>query len=357
MAASSKPQIYCSAELRIHDQLKEQLILIADSNLAACITALHRVDEHLRMAAPEDAIICVVPLSRESVLFGYHFDAWVREAGVAIEAAFYRLLELSHGQVNRHREEPVKWVEAQLTDVIYGQHVLIDLWIKRADVKFSGSSDWCAPKWLNACVQRPDGDIQYDRLTAWEREGESRSQEILKALRERFTSSLTQTLMGAVDVTNAELEEWELNETLTTVNRSSEARGNRAYIEFKKLQTDIVVNSNFTDEELLNTYESFSHTLRQVRTMILRKDAAGNPIQIGTDELMRTFAKTKLLKATNREHWEGWRGDFAVGAPPRAIALVHLEGITGLRRGTLKTRMSHARNQFSLAKITTRNKS
>jgi hypothetical protein len=192
MAASPKPQVYSSSERRLFGDLREQLLLIAASHQATCAKALYEVYMRLQMGNHEDIPVCLVP-ARESVLFGYHFEALIREASDAVTAALNQLSGEPSIQMNRHYREP-EWIKQQLTHVIDDQRALVESWIKHLDEQFREGSGWRAPRWLSICVRQPDGNIFYDRLAAWERENESRTKKILGALVHRFISSVTNSL-------------------------------------------------------------------------------------------------------------------------------------------------------------------
>jgi len=103
---------------------------------------------------------------------------------------------------------------------------------------------------------------------------------------------------------------------------------------------------NFTDNALLNTYESLSGILGEVRASVIAKND-----KLSIKELKNRFGQTDLGKAADDKDWTNWIEDFAERTRPKAAALVFLEKKTGLERGTIKKRCSKARKR---GRVTTR---
>jgi tRNA C32,U32 (ribose-2'-O)-methylase TrmJ len=113
---------------------------------------------------------------------------------------------------------------------------------------------------------------------------------------------------------------------------------------FRKLKRgETVAERPFTDSALLNTYESFSRTLAEIRTFIKARARDGTALH---EKLKDNFGRTELGRAATDENWMTWVGDFLKeNATAGNVALVFLEEKTGLKRGTLKVRFSAARNK------------
>lgn len=126
-------------------------------------------------------------------------------------------------------------------------------------------------------------------------------------------------------------------------------------VTFRKLKRgETVAEKPFTDSALLNTYESFSRTLAEMRAFIKSRARDGMALH---EKLKDNFGTTELGRAATDESWMMWVDDFLKqNATARSVALVFLEDKTGLKRGTLKVRFSAARNKQKNEKLTTPNK-
>jgi hypothetical protein len=115
------------------------------------------------------------------------------------------------------------------------------------------------------------------------------------------------------------------------------------------------VRPNFSNIELLNTYESISETLFNIRAAVREKDS-----NILVAELKKRFRGSELERAAEERHWRGFIEDFG-SAPnigeksrgrcgpklitPKGVALGFLVDKTGLKCSTIKKRLSQARKQ------------
>jgi hypothetical protein len=115
-------------------------------------------------------------------------------------------------------------------------------------------------------------------------------------------------------------------------------------VTFRKLKGgETVAEKPFTDSALLNTYESFSRTLAEMRAFIKARARDGMALH---EKLKDNFGRTDLGRAATDENWMKWVDDFLKeNATAGNVALVFLEEKTGLKRGTLKVRFSAARNK------------
>lgn len=130
-----------------------------------------------------------------------------------------------------------------------------------------------------------------------------------------------------------------------TTNQRSR-RMNLEKLRFRKLKLgETVAEKPFTDSALLNTYESFSTTLAEIRAFLKARARARDGTALH-EKLKDNFGRTELGRAATDENWMTWVDDFwNENATAGNVALVFLEGKTGLKRGTLKVRFSAARNK------------
>jgi hypothetical protein len=109
---------------------------------------------------------------------------------------------------------------------------------------------------------------------------------------------------------------------------------------FSRRKGETVADLNFTDQALLNSYESFAETLRQVRTLVMANDG-----ELPINELRHKFGQTALGKAADDKAWAEWIAIFGERTPAKAAALLFLEKKTGLNRSTIKKRCSSGRKR------------
>jgi hypothetical protein len=129
--------------------------------------------------------------------------------------------------------------------------------------------------------------------------------------------------------------------------KSNTHRSRRMSLEkltFRKLKRgETIAKKPFTDSALLNTYESFSKTLAEIRAFI---KARARDVTALHEKLQDNFGRTDLGRAATDENWVTWVDNFLKeNATAGNVALVFLEEKTGLKRGTLKVRFSAARNK------------
>jgi hypothetical protein len=118
---------------------------------------------------------------------------------------------------------------------------------------------------------------------------------------------------------------------------------------FAKFIGEPIAEPRFSDNALLNTYESLVTTLTQIRTWVLAKKGV-----LPFEELKNKFGRTELGKAADDKHWREWIPLFAKEkAAPGNAALVFLEDKTGQTRKTIKKRCSGARKARNGAQVTT----
>jgi hypothetical protein len=132
--------------------------------------------------------------------------------------------------------------------------------------------------------------------------------------------------------------------THRTTNTHRRRHMNLEKVTFRKLKRgETVAEKPFTDSALLNTYESFSRTLAEMRAFIKARARDGMALH---EKLKDNFGRTELGRAATEESWMTWVDDFLKqNATARNVALVFLEHKTGLKRGTLKVRFSAARKK------------
>jgi hypothetical protein len=117
-------------------------------------------------------------------------------------------------------------------------------------------------------------------------------------------------------------------------------KSRRRKILFVKRNGGMLPKRPFDNYQLLNSYESFSHDLRAVRTFVRGKNGA-----ISITQLKKRFAGTGLRSVATDEWWREWIEIFGEkkAAAPGNVAFVLLERVTGLSRKTIMTRCSRAR--------------
>jgi hypothetical protein len=134
-------------------------------------------------------------------------------------------------------------------------------------------------------------------------------------------------------------------------NTHRSRRMNLEKLTFRKLKRgETIAEKPFTDSALLNTYESFSKTLAEIRAFIKARaqdvKARARDVTALHEKLKDNFGRTDLGRAATDENWVTWVDDFLKeNATAGNVALVFLEEKTGLKRGTLKVRFSAARNK------------
>ena len=130
--------------------------------------------------------------------------------------------------------------------------------------------------------------------------------------------------------------------------RIANERASERFVEklsFKKFGGDsLVAIRPYTPVALLNTYNDFAETLKEIRTVVVSNRA------ISAEELRRKFARSRLAKATNHTRWEEWRRSFASKElTAKNAALILLEDTTSLQRSSLKTMLSKGRSRPRLS--------
>jgi hypothetical protein len=75
---------------------------------------------------------------------------------------------------------------------------------------------------------------------------------------------------------------------------------------FAKFSGEPIAEPRFSDNALLNTYESLVTTLTQIRTWVLAKKGV-----LPFEELKNKFGRTELGKAADDKHWREWIPLFA----------------------------------------------
>jgi hypothetical protein len=143
-----------------------------------------------------------VAISRNaSAVFKQYMDVY--EAGLkkATENEFRELLDIGLANSRLINGGPIEWAKLQLELLISGKERIVGRWIKsccdqQEPSKTTTPEDmdefvywrtWRAPKFVH---MQPSGNTPYDPPTAWSREDEERTDQILHALSERFLDSV-----------------------------------------------------------------------------------------------------------------------------------------------------------------------
>jgi len=128
-----------------------------------------------------------------------------------------------------------------------------------------------------------------------------------------------------------------------TTKRAKRKKSNYRGLVFIRSKNSTSAKPPFRDVQLLETYNSFGGTLSEIRALVRKGKGA-----VSVADLKKQFARTDLARAASDSDWKEWNDLFwNKKCRARSIALVFLEGLTGLERTTLKTYLSRARKQKS----------
>ena len=93
---------------------------------------------------------------------------------------------------------------------------------------------------------------------------------------------------------------------------------------------------------------------KDVRNVVRTAARKGRAISAG--DLTKRFTRTPLARVADLARWNEWKDGFASGClTAKNAALVLLEEATGLKRTTLRSKLSRARKSEKRAKATTGN--
>jgi hypothetical protein len=114
-------------------------------------------------------------------------------------------------------------------------------------------------------------------------------------------------------------------------------------ISFTRRNNKMFAESDWTDQQLCQTFEALWKLLKQVRTATLNSKG-----KISGKQLRDMFKSTPLGKAVDDDNWNNWSEVFASDpkATPKNIAKVFLRDTTGLQISTLETKISTARSKI-----------
>ena len=130
----------------------------------------------------------------------FHAFQQVMAAGIRseIRRLFEELLQIAMVHSASLNEHPVEWAKAHLSILINSKKHVVKLWIKsvcdKQDYSKMGKTqqetedfifwrDWRAPKLI---YMQPSGNLPYDSSTAWNREDEAMTEELLEGLSDQF---------------------------------------------------------------------------------------------------------------------------------------------------------------------------
>jgi len=174
---------------------------------------------------------------------------------------------------------------------------------------------------------------------------------VLRVFETKLDFAMSQGMCeAAVCIDGSELLNCDRQNTGPTHRKINSHRSRRMNLEkltFRKLKRgETIAEKPFTDSALLNTYESFSKTLAEIRVFIKARARDGTALTALHVKVKDNFGRTELGRAATDQNWMTWVGDFLKeNATAGNVALVFLEEKTGLKRGTLKVRFSAARNK------------
>jgi hypothetical protein len=139
----------------------------------------------------------------------------VYQAGVTFEIhrIFDELLKIALANRGTLKQDAVPWAGTQALLMIAKEQVAVTRWIKNVCDKQEYGVDqdvnevmfwrtWRAPKLVH---MQPSGNTPYDSATAWTREDEARTAQLLNGLSNRFTDSLKSDLDNLIGRAHVEL--------------------------------------------------------------------------------------------------------------------------------------------------------
>ena len=133
------------------------------------------------------------------VILAAYFSAYLKGLKAEIRERFDQMLKIGVAKADVLKSRSfdarclyptaVEWAREHLRILIH-ENAEVEWWIRTA-CDHSPRKAWCAPRLIQ---MPPLGNIPYDRATAWEREDETRTQEVLKCLTGTFCQRLESDL-------------------------------------------------------------------------------------------------------------------------------------------------------------------
>jgi hypothetical protein len=134
-------------------------------------------------------------------VFRAYLDAYYKGLGVEVRNQFDAVLEIALANAGILGQHPVEWTNSQLKLMIHDDAYRVKMWMRAVCDEQDYSTvetlddfedspfwrSWRAPKLIH---MRPAGNTIYDPATAWVREDEQRTQELLRNRSHRFVQFL-----------------------------------------------------------------------------------------------------------------------------------------------------------------------
>ena len=212
------PEILIAPVEHIREMFEEGVWKCSRVTEKLCFADLHRGKSHAELDSYHSAFatyrLIIGPAAAErfdkdhkletlAAIFHAYLQAFLAGIDSEIRRLFDDLLQIGIVHSAKLAEHPVKWATMHLDILIADQLHVVRQWIKavcderdysaplstQQEFKdFTFWKDWRAPKLI---YMQPSGNLAYDPSTAWSREDEAKTKEVLDGLSKRFVQFLS----------------------------------------------------------------------------------------------------------------------------------------------------------------------
>ena len=227
----------------------------------------------------------LLSIGTSPAIFKAYFDAFRAGLQTEVRRLFDEILQIGLTNAEALKMPPVEWAEAHLAILIRRKLPLVVGWIKEAcdEQNYSKTGDaredleeltfWKTWRMPRLVYMQPSGTATYEFASAWTREGEQHTQQLLKAFSERFIQFLEIDLgktAGAAHVTCARRGEPKARAKSTERGRQNDDSADPMMEFLSRAMRQSESQSRFLDNFLLARQEEHRREMERIDREIER---------------------------------------------------------------------------------------
>ncbi len=250
--------------------------------------------------------------STTSAIFKAYFDVFRSGVATEVRRLFGETVQIGLAKKQTLSMPPVEWAQIQMRFLVNNEVNRAKQWIKnvcdhqdystKADEEFIFWKSWRAPKFIH---MHPSGNTRYEVTTAWDREEEIDTLNLLDGLSQKFVSALGFELDRIAGEAHVKLAQVGDSGTLKTLKvptknesiKSTKSPGPRVDSRKLKIRSLLTSKSNLKADEICKEMDKLSAKNNEMEPPIL----AGKSHRLWTDAYRDKTTRQAVHQYISRE--------------------------------------------------------